>query len=824
MSRFDTYFLMKEEDVFEYVQEKIHFFGRQASPVCKEIGDGNLNYVFRLEDEVSGKSIVVKQAGSTLRISKEMTLNIDRGKIEAQILGIQGELSPGLVPKVYLYDDTMCAIIMEDMTGHEMMRTGMVNHHIYPEFAEQISTFLVNSLLLTTDVVIGHKDKKELVKNFINPELCEITEDLVFSEPYIDYNGRNQIFPPNQEFIEREIYGDKELRLEAAKLKYEFMNNAQSLIHGDLHTGSVFINEAHTFVFDPEFAFYGPMGYDIGNVLANLFFGWCNGDATISSSTEKAEFCGWCLNSMKDIVDRFIAKYKIAFDRHVKDEMAKTEGFKEYYLGQILSYTAGTTGLELIRRIVGMAKVKDLTTIENEEKRVRAERICLTLAKGCIKNRENFRNGEAYMKAVRKAVEAFGVGESVIPEKKSILDYDTVALDEESHALVIIDQTKLPYEIEILSLTQQKEIWNAIYLLQVRGAPAIGVAAAIGIYLAAREIAEKLKQKTAEAIKSQMGLEQSQFHHQEQKCMLSAAEAKILAQTGGFDVFYQEFKKAKEYLDSSRPTAVNLSWALNRMEQVVLDNKEKRIDEIVELLHQEAVEIREEDIRVCKSIGEYGLSLVKPGDGLLTHCNAGQLATVRYGTATAPMYLGQERGYHFKIFADETRPLLQGARLTSFELQDSGLDVTLICDNMSATVMRNGWINAVFVGCDRVAANGDTANKIGTSMAAMAAKRYGIPVYICAPTSTIDMNTPTGADIKIEQRKPEEITEMWYEKRMAPEGVKVFNPAFDVTDHDLIAGIVTEYGVAKPPYTKSLKEIFMKKEISRTVEKVMKEL
>ncbi|MDR1770051.1 MAG: S-methyl-5-thioribose-1-phosphate isomerase [Hungatella sp.] len=355
--------------------------------------------------------------------------------------------------------------------------------------------------------------------------------------------------------------------------------------------------------------------------------------------------------------------------------------------------------------------------------------------------------------------------------KKSIMDYDTVALDEENNALVIIDQTKLPYHTEILSLTKQEDIWNAIYLLQVRGAPAIGVAAAIGIYLAAREI-----------------------------------------KADGYDDFYAEFQKAKDYLDSARPTAVNLSWALKRMEQVVLKNKEKTVPEIVELLHKEAIEIREEDIWVCKMIGEYGLSLVKPGDGLLTHCNAGQLATVKYGTATAPMYLGHERGYGFRIFSDETRPLLQGARLTSFELKESGLDVTVICDNMSATVMRNGWVDAVFVGCDRVAANGDTANKIGTSMVALAAKRYGVPMYICAPTSTIDMNTPTGKEIHIEERPAEEVVEMWYKKRMAPEGVKVFNPAFDVTDNDLIAGIVTEYGIAKAPYTESLKEIFRKKE------------
>lgn len=353
---------------------------------------------------------------------------------------------------------------------------------------------------------------------------------------------------------------------------------------------------------------------------------------------------------------------------------------------------------------------------------------------------------------------------------KTLMDYDTVALDEEKKALVIIDQTKLPYSTEILYLTTLKDIWNAIYMLQVRGAPAIGVAAAIGIYLASGEI-----------------------------------------KADTFDEFYHKFKEAKDYLGSSRPTAVNLTWALSRMEEIVVKNKEKRIDEIVEALRLESIEIRDEDIRVCKAIGEYGLPLVKPGDGLLTHCNAGKLATVKYGTATAPMYLGYQRGYNFKIFADETRPLLQGARLTSFELSQAGLDVTLICDDMSATVMRNGWVNAVFVGCDRVAANGDTANKIGTSMVALAAKRYNIPFYICAPTSTIDMYTPTGADIKIEQRPDHEITEMWYSKRMAPEGIKVYNPAFDVTDNDLISGIITEYGVAKPPYTQSFKEIFEKK-------------
>lgn len=360
------------------------------------------------------------------------------------------------------------------------------------------------------------------------------------------------------------------------------------------------------------------------------------------------------------------------------------------------------------------------------------------------------------------------------------MDYETVELDDDGSAVVIIDQTKLPGKTEIIRLTTAQEIWDAIYLLKVRGAPAIGVSAAFGIYVLAKQIeAENIQE------------------------------------------FMEKFRLQKAYLDSARPTAVNLSWALKRMErtaELFAENYHADGDwdamraALLDELKREAVEIKEEDIRVCRQIGEYGLSLVKPGDGILTHCNAGQLATCKYGTATAPIYLGQERGYGFRVFADETRPLLQGARLTAYELHSSGVDVTLICDNMAATVMKNGWVNAVFVGCDRVAANGDTANKIGTSSVAIVANHYNVPVYICAPTSTIDMDTATGNEIHIEQRPAHEVTEMWYRERMAPEGVKVFNPAFDVTDHSLIAGIVTEYGIAREPYEESFREIFARKE------------
>ena len=355
--------------------------------------------------------------------------------------------------------------------------------------------------------------------------------------------------------------------------------------------------------------------------------------------------------------------------------------------------------------------------------------------------------------------------------KRNIMEYETVELDDERSCLVIIDQTLLPATTKLVELRTAQEIWDAIYLLKVRGAPAIGVTAAFGIYLLAKQI-----------------------------------------DTEDYDFFYREFVKEKNFLNSARPTAVNLSWALERMEGVCKANREKGVKEIKEELKKEAVAIKEEDIWVCRTIGEYGLSLLKPGDGILTHCNAGQLATSKYGTATAPIYLGQEKGYGFRVFADETRPLLQGARLTAYELYASGVDVTLICDNMSAMVMKNGWVNAVFVGCDRVAANGDTANKIGSSLVAVAAKQYHIPFYVCAPTSTIDLDTKTGADIQIEQRPEEEVTQMWYEERMAPKGVKVYNPAFDVTDNELITAIITEYGIAKAPFETAFQEIFQKKE------------
>ena len=343
----------------------------------------------------------------------------------------------------------------------------------------------------------------------------------------------------------------------------------------------------------------------------------------------------------------------------------------------------------------------------------------------------------------------------------------SVHLSEDGHGVVIQDQRQLPNRQVFMELRTAEAVYDAIKTLAVRGAPAIGICAGYGMYILA------LKENTED-----------------------------------YAAFSAALEKAGAYLVSSRPTAVNLSWAVRRMLEVVSANREKSVSGIKDLLLRECLAIHDEDIGMCTRISEYGLTLVKAGDGILTHCNAGPLATSKYGTAIGPMILGKERGIDFHVFADETRPLLQGARLTSYELQKAGVDVTLICDNMASMVMKNGWVQACFVGCDRIAANGDFANKIGTSGVAILAKYYGIPFYTLGPLSTIDMSCPSGKEIRIEERDPEEIKNLWYQEPMAPAEVKCFNPAFDVTDHTLLTAIVTDRGIVYPPFDVNLKKLF----------------
>lgn len=338
----------------------------------------------------------------------------------------------------------------------------------------------------------------------------------------------------------------------------------------------------------------------------------------------------------------------------------------------------------------------------------------------------------------------------------------------ENGCVRMVDQTLLPTEYRIISIEETLAMWEAIKVLRVRGAPAIGVAAAYGVCLALRNRTFENTQQLIETVDA-----------------------------------------TADYLATSRPTAVNLFWALDRMKRIARENAALDPKALHERLITEAETIREEDDRTCRAIGEHGRPLIPAGGGVLTHCNAGGLATASYGTALAPMFAAHEAGIAFRVFADETRPLLQGARLTSWECHKRGIPVTLICDNMAAQVMREGRIQLAIVGADRIAANGDTANKIGTYTVAITARAHGIPFYVAAPLSTIDLKTSTGNEIPIEQRDPKEIT-AGFGAITAPDGIDVYNPAFDVTPAEYITGIVTEVGILRPPFAESIAQAFQK--------------
>jgi len=340
-----------------------------------------------------------------------------------------------------------------------------------------------------------------------------------------------------------------------------------------------------------------------------------------------------------------------------------------------------------------------------------------------------------------------------------ITHIDNVRLSDNGTKVRILDQSRLPNETVYLELMTPEELYEAIYTLRVRGAPAIGIFAGYALYILS-----------------------------------------LQTRANTYGDFLDEVRKNRDYLNASRPTAVNLRHMLDRVLGVVEAHPGEDISVLQSLMKETALAIHQEDIAMCRAISEYGLSLIKDGDGILTHCNAGPLATSRYGTGLGPLFLAKEKGMTLHAFCDETRPLLQGARLTAYELQRAGVDCTLICDNMASLVMKEGKINACFVGCDRVAKNGDTANKIGTSGVAILAKHYGIPFYVLGPSSTIDLTCPDGDHIPIELRPGEEIKEKFFEKPSSLPEVKCYNPAFDVTDHSLITAIVTEKGIFYPPF------------------------
>jgi 5-methylthioribose kinase len=399
MSRFDAHFRMNEADAAEYARHRLPVFAASKRLEVKEIGDGNINYIFRVVDPDSGRSVIIKHADIGTR-SGTRVLGFDRNRIEAEILKLEGELAPGLVPVVYDYDAAMSCCTMEDLSDHVILRYELMRHKVFPRLAEDISDFMVKTLVPTLDMVIQPSRKRELVQRYTNPALCAITEQLVYTEPLTNPPGRNKVFLPNAEFVEQELFSDMSLRLEAAKLKYDFMNHTQALIHGDLHSGSIFVREDSTKVIDPEFACYGPIGYDVGNVVGNLCFAWANAYVTISEAAEKTAYLAWLEKTMADIVDLFKRKFLALFNSSVTDTLGKTPGYAEWFLSTILADTAGVAGLEILRRTVGAAQVKDLTTIEPPESRKLAERIVILTAKDYIMRRAEYARGEDFVRAL----------------------------------------------------------------------------------------------------------------------------------------------------------------------------------------------------------------------------------------------------------------------------------------------------------------------------------------------------------------------------------------------------------------------------------------
>ncbi len=370
--KYQEHFLLDCDEVISYVKEK-NLFPENANLTVKEIGDGNINYIFKVENKIDGKSIVLKQADKLLR-SSGRPLDLTRSKIEANILRIENNLAPHYVPEIYFYDEIMCVLAMEDISEYKNLRTELIAGKIFPNFADNISEFLSRTLLLTTDLFMNKFEKKKNVKEFINPELFDISECLVFIEPYDNNKNRNIITIGNEEFVENMLYKNEDLHFAILKLREKFMNYSQSLIHGDLHSGSIFINEKGIKIIDPEFSFYGPMAYDVGNVIGNLYFPLYRAKFFMEDSKKKEEFINWLEKCILDIPILFSEKCKLLWEKYSNDKLLKNKKFRDYYIENIVKDSLAYAGTEIIRRTVGDAKVLELTSLETSEKKLELER------------------------------------------------------------------------------------------------------------------------------------------------------------------------------------------------------------------------------------------------------------------------------------------------------------------------------------------------------------------------------------------------------------------------------------------------------------------
>lgn len=380
-----NYHALNEAKAVELAKKIPGLFPSDAGLESREIGDGNLNLVFHIFDPQSKKSVIMKQALPYAKVVGESwPLTLDRARIESQVLKIHAELCPDLVPKVYAYDSDLALTIMEDLSDHEIMRKGLIEGKVYPAFADHIGEFTARTLFFTSDLGMNQQDKKERMKQFVNPELCKITEDLIFDHPYTDADT-NDFNPAIRNEVEN-IWKDNELHLEVCKLRESFLTHGQALLHGDLHTGSIFATNSSTKVIDPEFAFYGPIGFDIGAIMANLLLNAAGQEGWKTDKVSIDDYRMYLLQTLQDVWSRFETQFRRLWDAHSVDRMFATPGYQDIYMKNILQDTIGFTGCKMIRRIIGLAPVADINTIKDAQIKAQAERMALSIGTTLIKH------------------------------------------------------------------------------------------------------------------------------------------------------------------------------------------------------------------------------------------------------------------------------------------------------------------------------------------------------------------------------------------------------------------------------------------------------
>jgi 5-methylthioribose kinase len=384
-----VYRAFNEQEAVAYAKNIPGLFPDDARLISREIGDGNLNLVFHIKDEgPSGKSAIFKQALPYARVVGEsMPLTLDRSRIESEALILQGSLCPGAVPKVYHYDTDLALTVMEDLSAYQIMRKGLVERKHYPDFAEHIGTFLARTLFLTSDLALDPLEKKKKVVEFTNPELCKITEDLVFTDPY--YDAETNTFNPLIEGAVHDIWHNDALKLEIAKLKEGFLTRAQALLHGDLHTGSIMITEADTKIIDPEFAYYGPMGFDIGAVIANLLLNYAAHEGHTPDKEEREDYQAYLLNTVTSLWTVFEREFRALWQEKLAEPSAAVPGYADDYLRRLLQDTTGYAGCKMMRRVIGLAHVSDLESIEDPELRAKGEMLALEIGQRLVLKRES---------------------------------------------------------------------------------------------------------------------------------------------------------------------------------------------------------------------------------------------------------------------------------------------------------------------------------------------------------------------------------------------------------------------------------------------------